>query len=172
MVYIFLAQGMHLAGHHVPNMIYRNWLIEGFAFFMTGYWIHKNQDRLRFNNTWLIVVFIFSTLLCLPERYLLGRDFGVNICTIPQVISLFLLATNNPTENESIFSILGRRYSMYVYILHPFIWHSTEKIYERLTWDKYMVALYLMPILVVIGTFLFSHFVYEVNGRLLQKSAR
>ena len=57
-VYIVLAQGMHLAGHRIPNMLYRNWLVEGFAYFMLGYWIHNYKDKLKFNTKNLIAIII------------------------------------------------------------------------------------------------------------------
>lgn len=46
-VYVCLAQGAHLAGIYVNNPFYRNWLVEGFPFFMLGHWIHENQDRIN-----------------------------------------------------------------------------------------------------------------------------
>lgn len=167
--YISLAQGAHLGGLHLPNMIYRNWLIEGLAYFMAGYWIHKNQSRLCFSNNTLLAVFITSTLLCLLERYLMGRDFGVNICTIPQVLTLFLLAVNNQSDKETWLSKLGKRYSMYVYILHPFVWHVLERIYARIGVSESIVALYLLPLLVVAGTLLMSHMVFVCNNKLKMK---
>lgn len=62
-VYVVMAQGMHLAGHHIPNMIYRNWLVEGFAYFILGHWIHHHQDKLKFNNNILLSIVLVSTLL-------------------------------------------------------------------------------------------------------------
>lgn len=50
LVYVIMAQGMHLIGIPVPDMIYRNWLVEGFAYFMLGHWIHHHQERLNFDN--------------------------------------------------------------------------------------------------------------------------
>lgn len=52
--YICLAQGAHLAGVAVPNIIYRNFLIEGFCFFMLGNWIHCNQNKIRISNSSLV----------------------------------------------------------------------------------------------------------------------
>lgn len=63
LVYICLAQGAHLAGIHVPNLIYRNFLIEGFPFFMLGHWIHRNQDKIQISNRALLLIFLAATLL-------------------------------------------------------------------------------------------------------------
>lgn len=167
--YITLAQGMHLAGIRIPNLIYRNFLVEGFAYFMLGHWIHKNQSILRISNPILLVTIIITTLLCLLERFLLGRDFGVNIVTIPQVFCLFLYAINNPQEHKGIIQEIGKRYSMYIYILHPFVWHSLEYVYDYYGLSSNTPALYAMPIFVLLISLLFSHWVYIANANLLTK---
>lgn len=165
-VYVVMAQGMHLAGIGVPNMIYRNWLVEGFAYFMLGHWIHHNQDRLKFDNKILLTIVLVSTLLCWVERYLMGRDFGVNIVTIPQVFCLFLYAVNNPTLHKGVIQEIGKRYSMFVYIIHPVVWHGLEFVYAKVGLSENMPALYAMPIIVVILTLIASHIVYMANARL------
>lgn len=164
-VYIVMAQGMHLAGISVPNMIYRNWLVEGFAYFMLGHWIHRNQEKLKMDSRILLGVVICSTLLCLVERYMLGRDFGVNIVTIPQVFCLFLYAVNHPMRHKGFIQEIGKRYSMFVYIIHPAIWHSLEMIYGKIGLRGNQMALYVMPILVVVLTMCASHIVYTLNNR-------
>lgn len=163
--YFILAQGMHILGHHVPNMIYRNWLVEGFAYFMLGHWIHHHQDKLKFDNKWLLSILAISTILCWVERYFMGRDFGVNIVTIPQVFCLFLYAVNNPTKHQGVIQEIGKRYSMFVYIIHPVVWHSLEMVYGKLGIAENLPALYIMPILVVVLTLLVSHLVYILNLR-------
>lgn len=164
-VYFLLAQGMHVAGIHVPNHIYRNWLVEGFAYFMLGHWIHENQSRITIGNKTLLTFFIVSTLLCLPERYMLGRDFGVNICTLPQVTSLFLYGVQNPTRHQGSLQLLGKHCSMFVYILHPAVWHTIEKIYRMAHVDANLIALYMMPIFVLAVTVLLSIACYRLQQR-------
>lgn len=165
-VYVIMAQGMHLAGIHIPNMIYRNWLVEGFAYFMLGHWIHNNMEKLKVNNRILITIVIACTLLCFVERYIMGRDFGVNIVTIPQVFCLFLYAVNNPSKHKGRIQEIGKRYSMFVYIIHPAIWHSLEMVYGKVGLSDNLLALYFMPILVVVLTLFVSHLVYALNDRI------
>lgn len=165
--YILLAQGLHLLGIWIPNMIYKNFLVEGFAFFMLGHWIHKNQSTLQIirNNTLLILISV-TTILCLVERFFVGRDFGVNIVTIPQVICLFLYAINNPQKHKGTIQEIGKRYSMYVYILHPFVWHSVEHIYQDYGYIGNVYAMYSMPIIVVVMSLIFSHIVYLMRLKI------
>ena len=149
-LYIAGAQGMYLLGHSLPNYFYRNWLIEGFPLFMLGHYIHNKQDSMKIKNSTLFVCVFASTVLCLIERYLLGRDFGVNIFTFPQVSALFLLAVRNPTFDIKSLRNIGKKDSMLVYIFHPAIWHGLEDIYMWIHIEGNMIALYLMPILVIV----------------------
>ena len=149
-VYIALAQGLHLLGIHVPNYFYRNFLIEGLTLFSLGYWIHAQQEKLHFSNRVLLICIIVSTLLCPLERLLMGRDFGVNIVTFPQVTSLFLFCVRNPgMGRERLITRLGRDYSMYIYIFHPAVWHLLDKLYKGLQLDGYVITGYLRPVICV-----------------------
>lgn len=170
-LYVALAQGLHVAGISVPNYVYKNWLVEGLGFFTLGYVLHQKRDRIKVDNTILLLVFFAFTLLSLVERYLLGRDFGVNICSIPQVIALFLYGVNNPEMHDGTLQRLGKNCSMFVYILHPFVWHSLERLYCALHVENNMVALYLLPIFVLFITILLSMVCYKVQSSLkTQKS--
>ena len=75
--YIFLAQGLHLYGIGIANKYYRIFLIEGFPFFLLGFFIHENEDKINISSSILLLIALISTLLCPLERYLMGRDFGV-----------------------------------------------------------------------------------------------
>lgn len=168
-VYITLAQGMYIAGYSISSMLYRNFLVEGFAYFMLGHWIHKNQSVVRVSNCALLVTITLTTLLCLLERNLLGRDFGVNVVTIPQVFCLFLYAVKNSHKHKGVIQEIGKRYSMYVYIFHPFVWHTIEYVYAYYDIQSNIVALYMMPLLVLSISLLLSHIVYIGYMRLSTK---
>lgn len=176
--YIILAQGLHLAGKSVPNMIYRNFLFEGFPFFMLGHLMHHKEDKIcnYFKNNVLLILLAFFTLLCLGERYVMGRDFGVNICTFPQVICIFILGMKNPANFEQhILRKIGTKLSMFVYIIHPFVWHTLEFAYEfaysKVNLYENIAALYLMPILVLIVTLILSAILVSIL-KLYKKKTR
>lgn len=162
--YIALAQGAHLLGVAIPNMIYKNFLIEGFPLFSLGYWLHRDGKRIHISNKVISIMIVVTTLLCPFERLLMRRDFGVNIVTFPQVISIFLYCINNPEKGKnSLIMMLGLKYSLYVYVFHPAVWHSLERIYEAAHISDNIFAMYMMPILCVTITILLS--VVFVNGR-------
>ena len=91
-----------------------------------------------------------TTLLCPVERILMGRDFGVNILTFPQVTAVFYYEVQNPAKfKNSIFCKIGTELSLLIYVLHPAVWHTTEAVYAKLQMDTSVAALYLMPLIVV-----------------------
>ncbi len=155
-VYVIMAHGMHLVGINIPNFIYRNWLVEAFPFFMLGHWIHENQDRISVQDKTLTTVIVVSTLLCWIERWIMGRDFGVNIVTIPQVTALFLYGVKNPVNHQGAIQRLGRDCSMMVYILHPAVWHSMDGLYSITGLAEVVALQYIKPILVLGVSILFS----------------
>ena len=175
-LYILMAQIAHLLGLSIPNMIYRNFLIEGFTFFTLGFWIHENQDRIEIPNRLLILIFIISTVLCPVERLIMGRDFGVNIVSYPQVSSLFLLGINNAEFGKGkLLNKIGSKYSLYIYIIHPAVWHLLEKVYAIMHIDTNAVALYALPILCLLVTVALSITTLRakilINNMFLQKKA-
>lgn len=151
-----LGQGIHLAGVHIPNYIYRNGLIEGLAFFMLGRWIKENKDKVKLSNAALIIIVVVSSLLCLIERKYMGRDFGVNICTLPQVFALFLYAAKNPARHAGFVQKIGRDCSTLVYVLHIFVWQAIGYIYVAIGVNENTLALYLLPVFVVIVSILMA----------------
>ena len=156
-VYICLAQGAYLIGVTIPNIYYRNWIVEGFPFFMLGHWIHENHDRINLSNTTLIIIIVLTTVLCCVERWLLGRDFGVNIVTIPQVWALFVYGVKNPLLHEGGIQRMGRDCSMYIYILHIAVWQSiVNGAYSLLGISESLPAQYFKPVAVLVLTIILS----------------
>lgn len=164
-IYVFLAQGAHLFGVKIPNMYYRNWLMEGLPFFFAGHWIHANQDKINVSDKLLILIILVSTLLCLVERKLMGRDFGVNILTFPQVFALFLYAVKYPDRHRGVIQEIGKRYSMWVYILHPFVFRSMDKLYHHWSVDTVSMVQWLRPVATVIITLVLSCICYALLQR-------
>ena len=83
--YLLLAQGAYFAGISVPPVYYRNFLFLGIPGFFFGHWIHRNQERINISDRVLIWIAVISTVLCPVERLLMGRVFGVQLCSHFQV---------------------------------------------------------------------------------------
>lgn len=155
--YILLAQVAHLFGKNVPNMFYRNFLIEGLPLFSFGYWLHWHQEKIHIPNKWLLWGIVVFTVLCPVERLLMGRDFGVNIVTFGQVTALFIFCMKNPSVGEKrLLTKFGAIYSLYIYVFHPAVWHLLEKAYSHLHIAGNPVAAYVMPLLCLLGAAVLS----------------
>lgn len=167
-VYICLAQGAHITGTNIYKLFYRNWLVEAFPYFMLGHWIHENQDKIRMSNRMLLTTIVVTTLLCWVERWTMGREFGVNVASIPQVFAIFVYGVKNPMRHKSVMQRLGRDCSMLVYILHPIMWHSFDDVYLYSGASENVIALYIKPLLVVLasiaGALFFNWLVEEHKG--------
>lgn len=174
-VYFGLAQGAFIAGLQVPSMYYRNWLVEGFPFFMLGHWIHENQERIIISNKVLHIIVLTATLSCLLERYILGRDFGVNIMTIPQVFALFVYGVNNPTRHDGFVQKVGRDCSMLIYVIHVIVWPIVAMVYKGVGLDNNIPAMYLFPVIVLVMSALsalaFNYVSKNIKLKTLNKNA-
>ncbi len=164
--YIIMAQGAYLCGIKLPNF-YRNFLIEGFLFFMLGNWLHRNEEKATnlLNDRTLCYLVAVSTILCLVERYFMGRDFGVNLFTFPQVVFIFILGIKNISKfATNLVTKIGAKLSMYVYILHMFVWKEVvDKAYKLFHTSDNCAAMYFKPIFVLLLTLLISYIVVLVN---------
>jgi hypothetical protein len=116
---------------------------------MLGHCINENQYKICISNKVLLLIITVTTLLCWVERLIMGRDFGVNIDTLPQVFAMFVYGVKNPTKHEGILQRLGRDCSMLVYILHPAVWLVLDGVYYKCGISGNMPALYLKPLLVL-----------------------
>lgn len=168
--YVILAQGLHIAGIRIPGYLYKNFLIEGFPFFMLGHFLHSRQDKINIKNSVLLIMIILFSALCLLERDLLGRDFGVNICSIPQVIAIFIFGMVNPLKGSGVLQRIGKSDSMYVYVFHPVVYRVLEVLYHVLGISESSIALYLMPIVTILSSLVLAEGYRKVSGWIKRES--
>ncbi len=74
-------------------------------------------------------------------------------------ISLFILALSHPNIYLKPFNVIGERYSLMIYILHPFIISIVEKIAKSLNLES-NYYLWIAPIVVLIVALILA-IVYE-----------
>ena len=177
--YIALAQVRFLITGHATIIYYRNFLMEGFPVFMIGHLIHKYKEKLitKLTNIHLIILISVFTLLCVAECLFLGRDFGANIFTFPQLTAIFIFAVKNSTfMSKNILTDFGKKYSLFVYVLHWFVWKSVELLFTKTGLTDYTATLYLMPFAVAILSVLLSIIVEKaisaIYGRNRNKEVR
>lgn len=153
---IMLAQGAWYFEYHSAPNFYRNAWIEGFSFFTLGYFLHNQEDKIKIKNKTLIIFIVFSTILSIVERFACGRIFAVHLFTIPLVMSLFVYAIKNSESHAGKIQKIGKKYSMYVYILHMFFWTYFDRLIEFLSLQDNFLVSWLRPIMVLGLTILAS----------------
>lgn len=99
------------------------------------------------------------------ERFGLGRVSALHISTYPLVISLFIYAINNSEKHAGAIQQMGKKYSMYVYILHIFFWIYLDKVLNAIGWSEQSLALWFRPLIVLSLTLLASMGCYAMFNR-------
>ncbi len=95
----------------------------------------------------------------------MGRDFGVNIMTLPQVFALFIYAVKYTDRHKGIIQEIGKRYSLWVYILHPFVFQSMDKAFRHWSIETMALVQWSRPVATVIITLVLSAICYSFINR-------
>ncbi len=146
-----------------PVVFIRNWIFVGIPFFSIGLWLRDIKFHLaKIYTVLLIVFFACSTIL---ERFLLVsidknavRDQYIS--TIFLSISVFVFFRDYISNKKNIVSIIGNKFSAWIYIIHPIIIYIFDALFDN--YEKYTLIICIRPILVftisIAITMLFSHF--------------
>ena len=144
---------------NIPIYFYRNFILTGFPFFLLGYYIRINQKNgiIQTNINGIVLVFI-GLLLTLIEFFLVGSKL-IYIGSILIVLGSIFYAINYPNKELKALSILGDKYSLYIYIFHWYVIDISNIITKRLGVRIVSVIKYLMPFIVLIVTIILSFFI-------------
>jgi surface polysaccharide O-acyltransferase-like enzyme len=152
-----------------PYIYVRNFLFVGLPYFLIGAYIKLKDFRLRggLEIAWGGVIFLlFASVL---ENRLLVH-LGLNaerdhyLTTTLAAILLFLLFLSRVQTGPTILSELGKRDSLYIYILHP-LWmtfYSKVNGYLPNIWTQ-GVYQYIAPLIILGTTIVFVIFLRRIN---------
>lgn len=110
-----------LIGRSFALIYTRNWLLTGLPFFALGMMIKLIERPLMSYIPILISIVVFYIMGLFEITYLQLGNGDYYISTIFLSISIFLLFINVKQSNDNLFSRVGRKDSLYIYILHFFI---------------------------------------------------
>lgn len=119
---VFGKYSLIILGIEFPVYYIRNFLFVGLPYFLIGRLIDAGFGKNITKRTLeiMIVVFITTSLL---ERYILvsidmnaTRDHYISTTILAVAVFLFTLKCDG---KQGMLSIIGRKYSMWLYILHP-----------------------------------------------------
>jgi len=141
-----------------PLMYSRNFLFTGLPFFLLGIFCNKYEQKNNISRTLFslvilsfLVVFVENKFLLYEEEYRLIGDIYINSIFIS--LLLFLIFITIPLKRDNLFSTIGRKDSLYIYILHPFwiIFFDYINIYIAIPWNKaiYSVVITICTLLMI-----------------------
>lgn len=126
---IFGKYSILIFNKEFPYIYIRNFLFVGLPYFLIGDLLYKNKDKLlnKFSLKNLIILIIVFTITTLLEKYFLisinmnaTRDQYISTTFLSITVFLLALKAKN-VDDKFIFAIIGRKYSLYIYIVHLMI---------------------------------------------------
>lgn len=158
-----------LIWRYEPNfLLARNFLFVGLPYFTLGTIIKRfvDQDFVFKKRYLLLVGIILFTVTTYGEKFFLTsvdmfatRDHYLSTTFL--ALCIFLLSLSFKTGHKSTISILGEKYSLYIYIFHP-IFISCCNITFKLI-GLHNMYLYISPIVVLIATIIFTFCLFKIK---------
>lgn len=136
-LHFVLAYGFYLGGHELAGGFYRNFLFEGIPCFFIGNIFYqwsvqqtaaRRERLLRTGKFMVFIGLIFSML----ERLAVGRDFSMHISSLLVLLGLlFVAAWNEKQQGLSGLVWLGRKHSLFIYVIHPAIFMTVDNLWGK-----------------------------------------
>lgn len=146
-VLIILAEIFPICGKSVDHIYFRNALFTGFPFFWFGFRLRTKPFERKINFKFFFFVGIGIVII---ERLLIGNlenSFGITVLSL----IVFIKAVNNPAGGEvNVLTVLGKEYSLLIYILHWYVICVEYKIINELQFlNGYLYAM-ISPFFVIL----------------------
>lgn len=124
-----LLLGNYILSFFQKFWLYRNFLFTSLPYFLLGMYFYKNRDSVTtlFRNKNHFILFIILGILLQCVEVYLYKHFDLiyvrdhYLITPLLVVIIFSYALSVNLQKENIVSVVGRRYSVYIYILHIFV---------------------------------------------------
>ena len=158
---IFGKYSLAIFNTEIPYIYVRNFLFVGIPYFLLGKLMFNYKNKLNFENNYLIliflsIIFMFTTLI---EKIILVQH-GVNATRDHYISTTFLAVTvfllfNNYMNKKSFLSIMGKKYSTFIYLYHPLTLIVLATLFSDFVIYKY-IAPFLIFVLTIVGGVLYD----------------
>ena len=128
-------------------LFYRNFLFTGLLYVLLGYFFRNNEKTLIniTHTTKILILGLITFCIGLGIEMFVYKLTGVKVIrdhflfTLPMVICIFILTLRHPHIGAGAFlTTIGKKYSGYIYIMHPFVMFLTK--YEfRFFFEKQVI---------------------------------
>lgn len=131
----FLFLGNYLVSILGHIACYRNFLFTGMPYVLLGCLFRNYENRILdlFHKSQTLITGLVVICVCLGAEMIVYKMAGCSVgrdhylLTLPMVICVFILVLRNPHWGSgSFFTLAGKKYSAYIYILHPFFISCTQ----------------------------------------------
>ena len=157
---LFLA-GYVISSFDVDNSLrgyYQNYIFIGFPYVLLGSYINGKMKGIQLKNRTLIMLIIFFFLIYAFEIFLyvklgLPSHREHYLAIIPLVSLILIVAAKNPMiGHRSFITVIGRKYSVYIYVVHFYIVNNMWLFTHQLPFQSkfHMLASVLVSVLISI----------------------
>lgn len=131
--------------------MYGNFLLGGMPFLILGFWIADHKAMLcKIKNLVYVILVVFGIGISLISVLELEWDVS-ELGIVMYATGLFALAVNNPNAiKENFLSVIGDKYSLYVYIYHIIVFKAINMVFGKLGVENVLIVDWIKPIVVVI----------------------
>ena len=133
-IHLVMGNVLILFGVEINKVCYRNFLLFGLPFVLLGNWLHKNQEYILEKTTVkkCQMTLLAGWVLGMAEWFIEGRR-EMYLGTLLVLFSIFLLTLYQPEKKESSFlTIIGEKYSLFIYVVHYSLIVVLERFSEKL----------------------------------------
>lgn len=158
-----LLLGNYILSYSPKFWLYRNFLFTSLPYFWLGMYFYKNRNSVTIlfrSKNLCILFFVIGILLQCVEVYLYKhfnliyiRDHYLITPVLVTIIFCYALSVNLQKENT--ISIIGKKYSAYIYILHIFVlshYNDMIKVFNI----EYRCFAYIKPLIIFSLTLVIS----------------
>lgn len=151
-----IAYGFYFVGHPIEAGAYRNFLFEGIPFFLIGNILYEEKWKAEKYGKSIVLIGV-GALFSVMEYMLLGRPFSVHISSLILLAGILGLCSGDALNGKFKFLCMtGRKYSLYIYVLHPAVITVFDWFCEGLGIRDALVVVWLRPINALLWTFLLA----------------
>lgn len=161
-------------------LMYRNFLFMALPYFLTGYYIHENRKKIQDSlekvcNRKIILLFIGEICLLGAEIFIY-KKIGLPeyrdhyLMTIPMALTAFWGALYVfPNRRIKYVSIIGQKYSSYVYIYHIFVLNVISFVLYNFAQIDFSKMYYINVLVVFVLTVIIVHVYLKIKEQIFSK---
>lgn len=141
-----------IIGRNINNVYYRNFWFMGAFYFELGRGISKNKEQFKINlpiAIKMLLCLMAFTIIIFEIRWVGIKDTYI-LGLFPTLV-IFEMLIKNPKAGEGrVLEKLGKKYSLFIYIVHPIVLDVVWMIFYKWNVPKIPGMIVIIPLVVVI----------------------